>query len=304
MTVYKALPGYFKAFQTENSEGIDSTVEDPIELVSHKSWKELYDSLPADTAEDSYKLIILARHGQGYHNAALQRYGLEDWENSWSLREGDQYGSWVDSRLTPLGKKQVQSTGEQILLPIVESLCLLPQVFFSSPMRRCLETFVGSWTPVFENYKHLASGETIPVNIIEDVRETLGEHTCDRRVSLTEVTEEYQDLNTASGHRVHWNFEQNYPEDDQMWLPDYRETDREMDQRIHKGLIKMFKQVRPDQKIISLTCHSGVIKCALRNFKHPPVMCLDTGKIVCAVVKINLEELAKQEHQIPLLQIN
>ncbi|QLG72595.1 hypothetical protein HG535_0D03030 [Zygotorulaspora mrakii] len=288
---FEALPGYFKAFEEKDSLGIDSTIQDPTEFASHTSWEDLYHSIPSDTEKYHYKLLILARHGQGYHNAALARYGLAQWEGHWSMLEGDEYGSWVDSRLTPVGKKQVQATGEELFSPIVKSLGSFPHIFFSSPMRRCLETFVGSWTPNLAEHKELARDAVIPVNIIEELRETLGEHYCDKRVPHSELIEEYQDFKTTSGHTIQWIFEANYPEHDTLWLPNVRESVGDMDQRVCKGLLKMFNHVQPHQKIVSLTCHSGVIHSTLRNLRHPRVNFLNTGGIVCAVVQLDIDKI-------------
>lgn len=288
---FTALPGYFQAFENKDSKGIDSTVTDQLALVNHRSWKELYDSIPQDTDTYHYKLVVLARHGQGYHNAAVLRYGQEAWDSYWSLLDGDEYGEWLDAKLTPLGKKQVQDTGDKVLLPIVQELNMLPHVFFSSPMRRCLETFIGSWNTVFTENRHHVTGDTIPIRIIENIRESLGEHTCDERVPHSVSLEEYQDHKTNSGHVIHWNYEPHYPEKDQLWFADKRETEDEMDHRLHKGLSQLFKQLNSEEKFISVTCHSGVIQSVLRNLKHPPVKNLDTGKIVCAVVKVNKTKL-------------
>lgn len=281
---YRALPGYFAAFPTAESNGTDSTKINHLKLINHASWKELYDSMPKDTATHEYKLLVVARHGQGYHNAAIDRYGEPKWDEYWSLLDGDEFGDWVDSKLTPVGKKQVGETGALVLLPIIEGLGFLPHVFFSSPMRRCLETFIESWTPVFEKYEP-SHGEVSPI-ILENIRETLGEHTCDKRVDHSVAVDGYQNYKMDTGHTIRWKYSEDYPESDQLWRADWREPESEMDDRVNEGLLEIFEQVSSDEKFISITCHSGVIGSILRDLNHPPIDNLATGKLVVAVVEV------------------
>ena len=281
---FRALPGYFVAFPKKNSKPVDSSKLNHLELLGHKSWKQLYDSIPKDTPTHEYKLLIVARHGQGYHNAALDRYGEDKWDEYWSLLEGDEYGEWVDSKLTPLGKKQVSNTGLNVLLPIIQDLGFLPHIYFSSPMRRCLETFIESWTPVF---RELQPPEThVSPFILENLRETLGEHTCDKRVDHSIAVEEYQNYKMKTGNVINWKYSKDYPEVDQLWRADWREPQLEMDTRVNNGLVEVFEKLTSEEKFVSITCHSGVIGSILRNLKHPEIQNLDTGKIVAVVVEV------------------
>ncbi|CAI1537169.1 hypothetical protein SEUBUCD646_0K00980 [Saccharomyces eubayanus] len=283
---FKAVPGYFAAYPNDGFQGLDSTKYDHLRLINHNDWKELYDALPKDTQNCHYKLLILARHGQGYHNAAISRYGMEKWDAHWSLLSGDEYGEWVDSRLTPLGKEQVRRTGTNVLLPMIKQLDMLPHVFFSSPMRRCLETFIESWTPVLNETQKPMSENKISTRIIESLRETLGSHTCDKRVAHSMTVGEYQDFIMDSGHTVHWHYVTDYSEEDELWLVNHRETNPELDMRTQDGLSQLFGQLSTEERFISLTCHSGVIQSVLRNLKHPPIYNLETGKVVGVVVEV------------------
>ncbi|EJS42951.1 pmu1p [Saccharomyces arboricola H-6] len=283
---FKAVSGYFAAYPNKGFQGLDSSQYDHLQLISHKDWKELYDDIPKDTQNCHYKLLILARHGQGYHNAAILRYGMKEWDAYWSLLPGDEHGEWLDSRLTPLGKNEVRRTGSNVLLPITKQLGILPDVFFSSPMRRCLETFIESWTPVLTEVQNASTRDEISPRIIESLRETLGSHTCDKRVAHSMATDEYQGFCMESGHTVHWEYVPDYPEEDELWLADHRETCAELDIRTKDGLFKLFSQLSKEEKFISLTCHSGVIQSVLRNLKHPPIFNLETGKVVGVVVEV------------------
>lgn len=291
---FQALPGYFRAFESAESDGVDSTVVDHLEFVAHDSWSHLHSEIPADTDTHHYKLLVLARHGQGYHNAAILRYGQKTWNEHWCFLDGDEHGDWLDSKLTPVGREQVEKTGLEVLAPMVGHIQALPDVFFTSPMRRCLETFIGSWGDVVS--KNNNNDSTIPVHVVENLRERLGENACDKRVPHSEVVGEYQHYKTDGGDVIHWHYEPGYPEEDQLWLQDHRETDAELDERLHAGLSQIFSQLNSDQRFISITCHSGVIQSILRNLGHPPVNNLDTGKVVCVVVKINVKRLKGASH--------
>ncbi|CCF57948.1 hypothetical protein KAFR_0D03000 [Kazachstania africana CBS 2517] len=286
--IFEALPGYFAAFPDRNTKEVDSSKIDHNKLVNQDSWKQLYNSLPSDTDRTHYKLLVLARHGQGYHNAAIERYGQKEWDRYWSFLNGDEHGMWLDSKLTPVGKKQVTQTGSDFLAPLIEDIGILPQAFFSSPMRRCLETFLESWNQVFE--RENMNNDNINVKVIENIRETLGEHPCDLRVPHSDAVGEYQDFKTNSGTMVQWNYEMGYPEEDQLYKPDHRETIQEMDERLHDGLSQIFNQLTIDDKFVSITCHAGVIQSILRNLKHPDVKNLNTGKTVCVVVKVSVNK--------------
>ena len=292
---FESVPGYFASFSSPTQRvPIDTSKFDHNALVNFSSWKELYDAIPRDNDTTSYKLLILARHGQGYHNAAIERYGQAQWDEYWSFLDGDEFGSWFDAKLTPLGREQVRSTGADVLWPIVDALGVLPHKYFSSPMRRCLETFMFSWSEVYERWMdnggHKSSTVAVPNvvenNVIENLRETLGEHTCDERVDHSVALREYQDAKLPSGQIVHWVYEDGYPEHDQLWEADHREDDDEMKVRVRAGLKTLFAATTADDRFISLTCHDGVIRNVLANLKHPGVLNLDVGKVVCVVVKI------------------
>ncbi|CAL9728414.1 probable phosphoglycerate mutase Pmu1p [Monosporozyma unispora] len=283
----KALPGYFAAFPTSESRDIDATIVNHLDLINHTTWKELYDSIPQDTATHEYKLLVVARHGQGYHNAAIARYGQDLWMKKWSILNGDEHGEWLDSKLTPLGQEQVSNAGKEVLLPMITDLGFLPHMFFSSPMRRCLETFIGSWNHVFNTYPELIKGQaSLQVKIFENIREVFNTHPCNERVEHSVTINEYQDYKTPSGLTIHWEYEDDYPEKDQLWDTEHWETREEIDARIRDGLTSVFYNVNPDDKLISITCHSKVIESILRITEHPAINKLDTAKIVCIVAEI------------------
>ncbi|CCE64080.1 hypothetical protein TPHA_0G02450 [Tetrapisispora phaffii CBS 4417] len=296
---FRALPSYFRGYHESESTGVDSSLVNHLELVKHINWKELYESIPVDNEQYNYKLVIFARHGQGYHNAAIERYGMPEWDSKWALLDGDEYGNWLDSRLTNVGREQVRTTGSTILSPIVNDLGMLPHKFFSSPMRRCLETFVESWNVCLRENSDihcLTDVNDIEVNIYENIREILGRHPCDKRVNHSKAIKEYQPSKLPIGITVNWVYEPEYPEEDKLWTPT-REKISDMDKRILNGLVQIFQQTTSADRFISVTCHSGVINSILRNIKHPRVDNLQTGNVVIAVVEIDKQKLGQHPLQ-------
>lgn len=284
----KALPGYFEAFPTENASPIDSRQINPLRLTpTHDNWKHLYTSIPPNTNTHEYKLVLLARHGQGFHNAATDRYGVEAWNNHWCSLEGDEFGPWIDSRLTPLGQEQVENTGASILVPIVKDLDKIPDKFFSSPLRRCLETYIGSWGKVFANQPE-AQESKVNVEIVELLREKFNGYTCNHRTDHSQVLSEYQDRKlTGSQWSVHWAYADGYPEKDTLWRPKLRESIQDIDGRLNRVLKQIFTNgTRSDDRFISITCHAHVIESILRITNHPAIDNLNTAKIVGIVVEI------------------
>lgn len=282
----RALPGYFQSFPNNECQNTDSQQTNPCGLLNHDNWSQLYTSIPKDTPTHQYKLLLLARHGQGFHNAATDRYGSEAWDSYWCSLPGDEHGSWVDSKLTDLGQRQVSETGSQILLPIVLQLGFLPHKFYSSPLRRCLETYIGSWGEVLSVKTDMSQENEIHISIIEELRELFNGYTCNHRVPHSQAIKEYQHCKTHSGVQLNWKYEEGYPELDELWTPTLRESKAMIDQRISVALNKVLTPLTSDERFISVTCHAYVIESILRVVNHPCVDNLGTAKIVPLVIEI------------------
>lgn len=83
----------------------------------------------------------------------------------WSLLDGDEYGSWVDARLTDLGISQAQTahaTWEQQIKKGIPS----PESYYVSPLNRCCQTaqvtFEGLRMPGTEPFRPLIKEVRIP----------------------------------------------------------------------------------------------------------------------------------------------
>ncbi|XDT05878.1 Histidine phosphatase superfamily (branch 1) [Nakaseomyces glabratus] len=285
---FRALPGYFKGYTVQDTPDtkINATIFDFLALDDRFSnWQQMYQAIPNDTETHSYKLVILARHGQGYHNIGYDRYGEKAWYDYWARLDGDQYGNWFDSELTPLGKKQALEAGQTYLTNLTDGLQRLPDKFFVSPLRRCLDTCIREWEPIFA--KHKPANSTVHVKVIEYLRETLGIDKSNERVDHSQALAEYQDHKyNTSDVTVHFDYPDDYAEKDQLWQPEHLETYPELDRRIKVGLREVFSSVNATDRVLSLTVHSDVIECILRNIKHPALVGLQTGKVIYTVVEI------------------
>lgn len=67
------------------------------------------------------------------------RFNLSDIQEYWSLLDGDEYGSWVDARLTDLGISQAQTARETWERQIKQGIPS-PQSYYVSPLNRCCQT--------------------------------------------------------------------------------------------------------------------------------------------------------------------
>lgn len=121
-----------------------------------------------------YKVLFLGRHGEGIHNVAEKRYGTRAWDvcsipsakqeqtsahqtqEYWSLLDGDEYGTWVDARLTELGESQAR-TARSVWQRQTELEIPAPQSYYVSPLNRCCRTaqitFEGVGLPVTEPFR-------------------------------------------------------------------------------------------------------------------------------------------------------
>ncbi|SCV00467.1 LAMI_0G05248g1_1 [Lachancea mirantina] len=276
MLTFEALPGFFEAFPVAGAGAVDAGLGLHTQRCgSFANWRDLYARIPPDTDQERYKLVALARHGQGYHNAAILRYGMEQWNAYWAFLDGDGETQWLDSHLTPLGRNQVRNASRAHLEPLAKELQQLPR-FFCSPMRRCIETLTEEWTSLVRD------AGPVRIEILEQLRERLGEHTCDKRVGHSVTVQEYQGAQIGRGS-LQLEYEPNYSEPDALWRKDHRETDAEMDVRIDAALQQVLANA---DRFISITSHSGTTQALLRVFKHPAVTNLPTGGIVFCVVRV------------------
>ncbi|KAL9046453.1 MAG: hypothetical protein Q9214_000708 [Letrouitia sp. 1 TL-2023] len=93
-----------------------------------------------DTPGVRYKVLFLARHGQGLHNMKENFYGRKEWDRYWAAQDGDSESDWIDAHLTELGIQQALAANAFWKRQMAEQNIPTPQRYYTSPMYRCLET--------------------------------------------------------------------------------------------------------------------------------------------------------------------
>ncbi|KAJ5155970.1 hypothetical protein N7492_008773 [Penicillium capsulatum] len=281
---YRTLTGYFLQDEASTDPGTFDYVSLPKKAASNfglipreqeepsddTQWERLGKDIGQlqNTAETKYKLLFLGRHGEGVHNVAERRYGTKAWDGHWSLLDGDEHGSWVDATLTDLGISQAQAAHASWEKQIAERIPW-PESYYVSPLRRCCQTAQIT----FEGL-HTTETRIFRPMIKELLRETMGEHTCDRRSTLSEIAEENQKF----------SFEEGFVNEDVLWDTKTRESDQQRNERLTRFLDDIFTN---DQNTsISLTTHSGAITSILEVIGHRkfPVA---TGGVLPVLVEAN-----------------
>ncbi|KAJ5888547.1 hypothetical protein N7495_008588 [Penicillium taxi] len=213
-----------------------------------------------------YKVLFLGRHGEGVHNVAEARYGTKAWDEYWSFLDGDEYGRWDDARLTDLGKSQAE-TAHSAWKKQIEHGIPAPQSYYVSPLNRCCTTaqitFDGLDIPLTKPFRP---------TIKELLRETIGQHTCDRRSKASEIACEFPE----------YGFEAGFEEKDLLWDPIHRESNEDRNKRLSRLLGDIF--ANDDNIFLSLTAHSGAITSILEVIGHRKFQ-LQTGGVIPVVIR-------------------
>ncbi|QDS70837.1 hypothetical protein FKW77_005130 [Venturia effusa] len=216
---------------------------------------------------EQYKLLYMGRHGEGYHNVAEAFYGTPAWDCYWSKLDGNGTITWADAHITPTGQAQALVAHDFWKTALVQAKIPAPETYYSSPLDRCIATanltFSGLDLPENKEFK--------PV-VKELMREAIGIHTCDRRSTKTEIHSRWPQF----------EFEDDFSEEDPLWLPDLRESDSQLDARVKSLLDDIF--TNDDHTYISFTSHSGAIAGILRVLEHIPFS-LQTGGVIPVLVK-------------------
>jgi broad specificity phosphatase PhoE len=239
---------------------------------------------------ESFKVLFLGRHGQGWHNVAEAKYGTKAWDVRWPLPllltvnpiillielthlqcyysalDGFDNITWADATLTSTGQDQAKDVAtvwkQQIPLGIP-----LPESYYVSPLTRTIETADLSFStldlPQDKPYKPL---------IKELLREALGVHTCDRRSTRNHISSTFS----------HVAFEPGFSDADLLWEADYREPDSARRYRLNQFLDDVFAS--DENVFLSMTSHSGAIASILEAIGHRK-FALKTGGVVPVFVK-------------------
>ena len=206
------------------------------------------------------KTIHFIRHGQGFHNVAGAKA-----HSNYQLEE------YFDSHLTCEGWRQAEELGAHI-----QKSGLEVDLVVTSSLTRALETAVAAFSvpqPLHSPHIPLMlaqdeiEGKRVgrpamsgsredgvpPFLVSELCREHLGVNPCDRRRSLSEMKFKFP--------AADWSLLDT--EEDNLWLPDHRETAEELQDRAYVFLDLIMK--RPERNIAVVT-HSEFLLYMLKVF--------------------------------------
>ena len=227
-----------------------------------------------------------ARHGEGQHNVAESLYGTKAWEaspsikarypghipteyqNHWAKLDGNGTLIWSDAHLTAKGEAQARSANAFWANCIHTQHIPLPQMYYSSPLTRCLATASITFSDL-----PLPPDRPFKPIVKELLRETNGVHTCDRRSSKSYLTAKFPGFTIELG----------FSEEDELWNSEVRENSSEQDARMRVFLDDLFEH--DESTYISLSAHSGTIASLLRVLGHR-IFRLPTGAIIPVLVKV------------------
>ncbi|KAF7331337.1 F-box domain-containing protein [Mycena kentingensis (nom. inval.)] len=231
-------------------------------------WENLLNKIKTlnDTAAGAsqYKLIIFARHGQGQHNVAQDKYGMDAWVSKWGALNGDGEIVWGPDRdLTSRGETEAAAanamwtTERRAGIPIP-----IPEKLYCSPITRAMQTQQITFNGVTSQ----------AAVVLESLRELYGADTCDKRQSKSYIQQRFPHLEIEAG----------FTEEDELWTTE-RETVLHATERAYSVLERIFEDDK-DSIVISITAHTGIISAFLPVLGRAPYE-LPTGGVLPIVVK-------------------
>ncbi|KAF1354637.1 histidine phosphatase superfamily [Delphinella strobiligena] len=286
--IITAVPGYFQQSEQDTDASVYDYAKNNFGLIDRSydsdrtfdperkktQWQRFANHVEQlrKNSNVDYRVLYLGRHGQGYHNVAESYYGTAEWDRYWSKLEGgiidNEKVSWADAHLTDRGIQDALEVNAFWKQASSISKIPAPQKYYTSPLHRCCATANLS-------FSDLELPETQPFipEIRELLRETNGEHTCDRRSTASYIHSEFPS----------YTFEPSFSETDDLWKPDERETDAAQTVRLHRALEEIF--AIDQSSFLSITSHSGSIAALLRAVGHR-TFALPTGGVMPLFVKV------------------
>ncbi|KAG1805760.1 histidine phosphatase superfamily [Suillus variegatus] len=225
-----------------------------------RTFKQRIDQLNTSSPVGTqYKVFFVGRHGEGFHNVAEANY--------WSKKNGDGELIWgPDPELTTLGQEQAKAAHNawkqerKFDIP-------LPGKLYCSPLTRAIHTNKITFDSIIP--------ESQRTMIIENLRETHGVHTCDKRRTRTYIERTFPDF----------DIEEELVEEDELWDSQVREKHAEIDVRMRGVLDVVFGN--DQEQFISFTAHGGIVSAMLRVVNHRQYI-LPTGGVIPMVVKSSI----------------
>ncbi|KAL1406365.1 putative phosphoglycerate mutase pmu1 [Vanrija albida] len=270
---YSVVPGFFLQSGPEPKHvAFEELLDKSFGLIdqSPERWQNLRRDVAALQASAepnvAYKVMFLGRHGQGWHNFAASKYGVDAWETHYTYLLGDGELVWgPDPELTPLGHEQTLAIQAAWRRELPHGAPINPDEihWFVSPLTRTCQTMLNSWGDLLKG-----TPETW-----EDFREIYGSHTCDRRSSKAYISKRFPMVKIEDG----------FTEEDELWRPDDRETNTHMQHRMRRAMDRIFDGAATET-YISITAHGAILSNLLAVLGHQAYP-LTTGEMIPVVVK-------------------
>ncbi|KAJ4267164.1 putative phosphoglycerate mutase pmu1 [Fusarium torreyae] len=217
-----------------------------------------------------YKVLVLGRHGEGWHNAAESFYGTPAWNCYWGEQSGNGTAVWEDPLLTPAGLNEAYKANAYFKTRFENEGMPFFDSYYTSPLARCVitarETFKGLKLP---------KGKPFEPVVKELLREGVSIRTCDHRSNKTYIS--------TLAPKI--KFEKGFSEHDKLWTGKKGETGDHQLARSKEVLDDIFTS---DNAVwISISSHSGEITKLLQALNHQPFR-LATGQIIPVLVKADV----------------
>ncbi|KAI3321098.1 phosphoglycerate mutase-like protein [Xylariaceae sp. AK1471] len=214
-----------------------------------------------------YKVLFMARHGEGYHNAAESYYGTPAWNCYWGPLDGNGTVIWRDAHLTEAGLAQCSKANSFWKQTLAVEKIPAPQTYYSSPLIRSATTANLTF-----NGLALPKDRPFAPTVKELLREGISIRTCDSRSNKTYI----------STLLPRFKFEDGFTENDELWKGFEGETSEAQLRRTKIVWDDIFSN--DDSTWISTTTHSGQITNNLRVLGHR-AFSLSTGQAIPALIK-------------------
>lgn len=130
-----------------------------------------------------HKRVSFIRHGEGFHNVAKQQWNEQGLAGEPYTLENDPNMKYLDPSLTETGIQQAKD-----LQPVAAELCSWRngppvELIITSSMRRATQTALIAFEEAIAN--------GMPVLAHDLCHETAGKHTCDKRLSVSQLSKEF-----------------------------------------------------------------------------------------------------------------
>ncbi|KAF5550902.1 phosphoglycerate mutase [Fusarium napiforme] len=251
-------PGWFVDYPVvyHSCSGSKLTTQPNLGLLSDREWAGLTEHVEQlnhqEGSDFSHKILLVARHGHGVHNDAMEEVGSEEWK----------------------GIQQAKDLGKLYTEGIRQAGFPVPDTIYTSPLARGLETT----SLIFRDTITEQGTEFRPI-VKEYLRERLTNHTCDKRRTRQWIQAAYPDYELESG----------FAEEDILWHADRSESNEAHVAHTQQLLEDVWRH--DSGSCIALTTHSFTISTILEVIGAPEFR-MGEGAMVAFLVqgeKINAQ---------------